>query len=155
MTLYTRNASPAVTNAAEAVAAMLGENLGIKVTIQNLDYSIFSEKMRNQKNTGSGDFVLALVPYEFDFVDGSNLLGVWGGCADPGTSHADMPGRHTWTNDEFNGLLCEAQSIMGDEAKRNQLYQQAESILIGDVALVPIWHGIYNAMLNRTSKAPL
>ncbi len=154
LTLYTRNASPGTTNAAEAVAAMLGENLGIKVSIQNLDYSIYSEKMRNQKSTGSGDFNFALVSYEFDFVDGSNLLSVWGGCADPGTATADMPGRHTWSNETFNNLLCEAQSIMGDEAKRNAMYQQAERLLIEDVALVPVWHGIYNVLIKPDIQGP-
>ena len=154
LVLNTRNASPAVTNAAEAIAAMLSENLGIKLTIQNLDYSIYSEKMRNQKATGEGDFSLALVSYEFDFVDGSNLLSVWGGCATPGTLPADMPGRHTWYNDEFNRLLCDAQSIMGNEDQRNQIYQQAERILIEDVALVPIWHGIYNALVKPDIVGP-
>ena len=154
LTLYTRNASPAMTNAAEAAAAMLGENLGVKVSVQNLDYSIFSEKMRNQKKTGQGDFNFALVSYEFDFVDGSNLLSVWGGCADPGTAKADMPGRHTWSNDEYNQLLCDAQSIMGNEDKRNEMYRQAEKILISDVALVPVWHGIYNALINPDLAGP-
>ena len=80
LTLYTRNAFPALTNAAEAIAAMLKENLGMNVQIQNLDYDTFMDKLRSQKRSGAGDFSFAMVPYEFDFVDGSNMLSVWGGC---------------------------------------------------------------------------
>ncbi|HEX9114559.1 MAG TPA: hypothetical protein VGA61_00700, partial [Anaerolineae bacterium] len=91
------------------------------------------------------------VPYEYDFVDGSNLLSVWGGCETPDTP---KPGRHTWYNKVYNDLLCQAQVIMGDENKRDALYQQAEKILVSDVALVPIYHGIYNAMVSSTLAGP-
>ncbi len=85
LTLYTRNAFPALTNAAEAIAAMLKENLNIDVQIQNQDYGTFMDNLRAQKRNKSGDFLFAMVPYEFDFVDGSNLLSVWGGCEQPDT----------------------------------------------------------------------
>jgi len=38
-----------------------------------------------------------------------------------------MPGRHTWYNKQYNDLLCEANSIFGDEDKRNALYKQADA----------------------------
>ena len=155
LTLYTREAFPALTNAAEAIAAMLKENLGINVTIQNQDYGTYMENMRAQKVNMSGDFNFALVPYEFDFVDGSNLLGVWGGCEDEGADMPQMPGRHTWYNQEYNSLLCEAGSLLGDEAKRVELYQQAERILIEDVGLVPIYHPILVAMVKPYIKGPM
>jgi ABC-type transport system substrate-binding protein len=154
LTLYTRNASPALTNAAEMVVAMLKENLGVKATVQNLDYTIFSEKMRNQKKNKDGDFKFALVSYEFDFVDGSNMLSVWGGCEKPGADKSEQPGRHTWYNQEFNKLLCEAGALIGDEAKRAEMYRQAEKLLVEDVALVPLYHGIYNAMVQPYMKGP-
>ena len=155
VTIYTRNAYPALTNAAEAIAAMLNENLGMNVEIQDMDYGVFSEGMYGQKSNMGGDFKIALVPYEFDFVDGSNLLGVWGGCEDEGADIADMPGRHTWYNQEFNDLLCQAGSIFGDEDARNELYRQAERILIEDVGLVPIYHGTYVAMVKPDIGGPM
>lgn len=149
LTIYTRNAFPALTNAAEAISAMLKENLGIDAQIQNLDYQTFMDKLRAQKKTKSGDMSIALVPYEFDFVDGSNLLGVWGGCEAAGvTDKSQMPGRHTWYNQDYNKLLCDAGQIIGDEAKRADLYSQAEKILVSDVALVPIYHPINNALVK-------
>jgi ABC-type transport system substrate-binding protein len=155
LTLYTREAYPALLNAAEAIAAMLKDNVGVEVEVQDLEYSIFTEGYRNQKKNKSGDFVFALVPYEFDFVDGSNLLSVWGGCEEPGADLSDMPGRHTWYNQQYNQLLCEAGAILGDEPKRNELYKQAERILVEDVALVPIYHGIFVAMVKPDIKGPM
>jgi len=155
LTMYTREAYPALTNAAEAIAAMLKENLGVEVEIQNLEYSIYMESLRKQKREKGGDFIFALVPYEFDFVDGSNLLSVWGGCEREGADLSEMPGRHTWYNKKYNELLCEAGSILGNEARRNELYHQAERILIEDVALVPIYHGIFVALVKPDIKGPM
>lgn len=155
LTLYTRQANPALTNAAEAIAAMLKANLNVDVEIQNLDYGSYMDALRAQKRNQSGNFLFALVPYEFDFVDGSNMLSVWGGCENPDTPLAQMPGRHTWYNQEYNNLLCEAGQILGDEDRRNELYQQAERILIEDVALVPIYHGIFNALVKPYVKGPM
>lgn len=155
LTLYTREAFPALTNAAEAVAAMLKDNLGVTVEIQNLDYSIFTDMMRGQKSNEGGDMQIALVPYEFDFVDGSNLLGVWGGCETAGAPMPQMPGRHTWYNQEYNNLLCEAGSLLNDEPGRNERYAQAERILIEDVALVPLYHPILVALVKPYIKGSM
>lgn len=154
LTLYLRDASPTTVSTAEAVVSMLKTNLGVIVEIQNLDSDLYMEKLASQKSTGEGDFIFAMVPYEFDFVDGSNMLSVWGGCEAEGAALADMPGRHTWYNQEFNNLLCEAQSLMGDEAKRNDLYKQAEKILVSDVGIIPIYHGIYNVMIKSYIAGP-
>ena len=152
--MYTRSAYPALTNAAEAVAATIKEHLGVEVEIQDLEYSIYMEKLGEQKRNESGDMLFALVPYEYDFVDGSNLLSVWGSCEEEGAAMPDMPGRHTWYNKEYNDLVCEANAVIGDEAKRNEFYQRAERILIEDVALVPLYHGIFNVMVNPKLKGP-
>jgi len=156
LTMYLRKADPALVSAAEAIAGMLKESLGVTVEIQNLDYSLYMEKLRNQKKTKRGDFIFALVPYEFDFVDGSNMLSPWGGCMKGGvTDLSAMPGRHTWYNKVFNQLLCDAGSVLGNEAKRNEMYQKAEKILVEDVALVPVYHPILVAMVKPDIKGPM
>lgn len=152
--MKTRSAYPALTNAAEGIASMLKENLGVEVEIQDLEYGIYMDELGAQKRDQGGEMNFALVPYEYDFVDGSNLLGVWGGCEPEGADLPDMPGRHTWYNEEYNQLVCEANSIIGDEARRNDLYQQAERILIEDVALVPIYHGTFNVLVNPELTGP-
>jgi peptide/nickel transport system substrate-binding protein/oligopeptide transport system substrate-binding protein len=156
LTLYVRNAFPALVSSAEAIAGMLKENIGVDVVIQNLDYGIYTEKLRAQKKTKSGDFIFAMVPYEYDFVDGSNMLSPWGGCEKGEiTDKSAAPGRHTWYSKDFNKLLCDAGAVMGDEAKRNTMYQQAEKILVEDVALVPIYHPIMVAMVKPDIKGSM
>ena len=152
--MKTRSAYPALTNAAEGVASMLKENLGIEVEIQDLEYGIYMDQLYGQKANEAGEMSFALVPYEYDFVDGSNLLGVWGGCEDEEAGLPDMPGRHTWYNAEYNALVCEANAIIGDEPKRNELYRQAERILIEDVGLVPIYHGVFNVLASPELAGP-
>ena len=154
LTMKTRSAYPALTNAAEGIAAMLKENLNIDVEIQDLEYGIYMDELGAQKQNQDGNMNFALVPYEYDFVDGSNLLGVWGGCEPESDDLSDMPGRHTWYNEAYNALVCEANAIIGDEIKRNELYRQAERILTEDVGLVPIYHGIFNVLASPELTGP-
>ena len=116
---------------------------------------MFNTKMRDQKKNKGGDFQFGIVTYEFDFVDGSNLLGVWGGCNREGKEINEQPGRHTWYNKDFNDLLCQADSMMGADAERSAVYQQAEKILIEDVALVPLYHGVLSIMIRPDIVGPM
>jgi peptide/nickel transport system substrate-binding protein/oligopeptide transport system substrate-binding protein len=109
------------------------------------------QMLSNQKKNKGGDLQFALVSYEFDFVDGSNMLSVWGGCASEANPN---PGRHTWFNKEFNDLWCKAGAITDSEAKRNEMYQQAEKILMEDTALIPVYHGNMNVMVSPTLGGP-
>jgi peptide/nickel transport system substrate-binding protein/oligopeptide transport system substrate-binding protein len=134
---------------------MLKNNLGVDVEIQSLDYSMYMELLNEQKKNEGGDMLFSMVPYEYDFVDGSNLLSVWGGCEDEGaTTMPQMPGRQTWYNKEYNDLVCEANALIGDEEGRNELYRQAERILIEDVGLVPIYHSVFNALVKPDLAGP-
>ena len=55
----------------------------------------------------------------------------------------------------FGRLLgTSAGAITDSEAKRNEMYQQAERILLEDVALVPIYHGNVNCMVSPTLAGP-
>jgi ABC-type oligopeptide transport system substrate-binding subunit len=44
--------------------------------------------------------------------------------------------------------------IIGDEDKRNELYRQAERILIEDVGLVSIYHANFNVMVKPYLSGP-
>jgi len=156
ISMYLRLPVPNVVTSAEAMASMLKKNLGVTVEIQNLEKSDYMSRMGAQKRDKEGDFQFALVDYYYDFVDGSNFLSVWGGCEPEGeTDLANMPGRHTWYNKEFNDLVCKAGSIMGDEDKRNELYAQAEAILVRDAGLVPLWHPISNWVVKPYINGPV
>ena len=66
-----------------------------------------------------------------------------------------MPGRHTWYNQEYNNLVCEAGSLLNDEAGRNERYGQAERILVEDVALVPLYHPTLVALVKPYIKGSM
>ncbi len=152
--IKTRDAYPALTNAAEGIASMIKQNLGIEVQVQDLEYGIYMDELYGQKSDDGSAMTVGLVPYEYDFVDGSNLLGVWGGCEAADADRTDMPGRHTWYNAEYNQLVCQANAMIGDEDARNDLYRQAERILIEDIGLVPIYHGVFNVLASPQLAGP-
>lgn len=47
------------------------------------------------------------ISYGMDYLDPTNMLGIW-----------LFGGRHSWQNDEFDGLINEATSLVDDPAKR-------------------------------------
>jgi peptide/nickel transport system substrate-binding protein/oligopeptide transport system substrate-binding protein len=64
-----------------------------------------------------------------DYLDPSNLLGIW-----------VSTGRHSWKNDEFDRLIAEATPLVGDPELRDQMFRDAEQILVDDVGGVFIDH---------------
>ena len=74
-------------------------------------------------------FNFGAVSYGMDYLDPSNLLGIW-----------VSTGRHSWKNDEFDQLITDATPLVGDPAKRDQMFRDAEKILVDDVGGVFIDH---------------
>ena len=72
---------------------------------------------------------LFFISYGFDYLDPSNMLGIW-----------VTGGRHTWSNPQFDQLVKEATSLIGDDAKRTKEFQDSEKILVDDVGGVFIYH---------------
>ncbi len=52
-----------------------------------------------------------------------------------------------WTNEEYNRLVEEAQSVI-DPTRRVQLFAQAERILIKEAPIVPLMHGLNMALVK-------
>ena len=101
----------------QAYAAMLNEHLGINVEIQTMDRQAFYDDMRS--------ILFGWVSYGMDYFDPSNMLGVW-----------QSGGRHPWSNEEYDNLLNEATTFLGDEDERIAMFQDAERILVEDVPAV-------------------
>lgn len=70
-----------------------------------------------------------MVPYEYDYVDPSNLLNL-------GMSN----GRHAWKNDLFDRTVQQVNAFIGNQTERMRLYQEAERTLVEDVGGVFLWH---------------
>jgi len=112
---------------AEAIQAMLKENLGINMKILGQDRKVYVDNMYRY------NIPMSLITFVYDFVDPHNMLGmVW-------HSRPKGTGRHDWTSKTFDRLVDDAASEM-DTEKRTQMYDEAERILASDVGGVFIHH---------------
>lgn len=106
-----------------AIASMLKDNLGIQVEVSNKETKLFMDTLN------AHTLPLYMVSYGFDYLDPSNMLGIW-----------TSSGRHAWKNEQFDKMITEASSFSGDPAKRIQMFKDAEKILVEDVPAVFIYH---------------
>ena len=125
LTLKLRAEGPTPLAVAQAYAAALKESLGIEVEVNNMDFKAFMDEL-NAKPTG---VQFTLISYGMDYLDPSNMLGVF-----------LSGGRHPWSNAEYDSLVREASSFTGDPAERVQMFQEAETILVNDAAFVFAYH---------------
>lgn len=135
--LTLRDPSPTVQTVAQAIQAMLKENLGIDVGIQSFERKTFTEQLN------AHELPFVLIPWDMDYYDASNFMDVF-----------VTGGRHAWSNEEYDALVKEADGIVGDEAKRAELYQQAEEILIKDVGGVFLWHPVFTQLWKPYIEGP-
>ena len=120
--LYLRAASPTVQTAGEAIQAMIKQNLGIDLGVQNLERKLFMDRLNKY------DLPIVLIPWEYDYYDASNFMNIY-----------KSGGRHPWTNAEYDKLVEEANSSMSD-AQRCATYRKAEDVLVRDPGAVFLWH---------------
>ncbi len=108
---------------AEQLSRNWRENLGITVTWQFEPW----KEMLTQLTTSSTD--MFLIGWRVDYPDPDNLLRV--------SSHRAWAG---WHNPAYVELIRQARRV-ADHARRVELYQQADKILIEDAAIVPLVYG--------------
>lgn len=139
--LWLRQDSDVNKAVASGIASMLKENLGIDVEVSNKETKLFMDTLNSHK------LPFYFLSYGFDYLDPSNMLGIW-------TSN----GRHAWKNEEFDQMVTEATSLVGDPAKRDQEFKDAEKILVDDVGAIFIYHStpgfIYKPYMKGTELEP-
>ncbi len=124
--MWLRGEGPVMAAVYQASAASIAECLGIPIEVSNKDGKVYMDAL-NAKPT---ELQFGAVSYGMDFLDPANLLGnVW-----------HSAGRHAWRNDEFDRLVTEAGSLVGDPETREQMFRDAERILVDDVGAVFIAH---------------
>jgi len=139
LTLKLRAEGPTPLAVAQAYAAALNESLGIEVEVNNMDFKAFMDEL-NAKPTG---VQFTLISYGMDYLDPSNMLGVF-----------LSGGRHPWSNAEYDSLVREASSFTGDPAERVQMFQEAETILVNDAAFVFTYHQTPGDLIKPYLKGP-
>jgi peptide/nickel transport system substrate-binding protein/oligopeptide transport system substrate-binding protein len=123
--LWLRNEGPAMQAVFQAVAASIQQCLGVQIEVSNQDQKVYMDSL-NAKPT---QLQFGAVSYGMDFLDPSNMLGIW-----------LSTGRHSWKNDEFDNLVKEASSLTSDLQLREQMFKDAEKILVDDVGGIFIAH---------------
>lgn len=139
LTLKLRAEGPTPLAVAQAYAAALKESLGIEVEVNNMDFKAFMDEL-NAKPTG---VQFTLISYGMDYLDPSNMLGVF-----------LSGGRHSWSNAEYDSLVRDASSFTGDPAERVQMFQEAETILVNDAAFVFAYHQTPGDLIKPYLKGP-
>ncbi len=110
ITLTTYNTAPKAL--LEAIVAQWKENLGVTVNLNLVEYATYADKR------GKHELQMLYEGYQFDYTDASHLMDMWAAGS-----------RFPWTNADFQKLVDQADHLVGDDAGRIKLYQDAEKIL--------------------------
>ncbi|HEU4754951.1 MAG TPA: ABC transporter substrate-binding protein, partial [Armatimonadota bacterium] len=111
---------------AVAIQADLDKNLGVKVDLDETEWSIFLAKRSR------GELPLSFLRWAADYLDPQNFLSTM--------LHSRAEQNSIgYRSSEFD-RLCDQADVMQDEAKRMALYRQAERIAVDDAPWVPIYY---------------
>jgi oligopeptide transport system substrate-binding protein len=112
-------------------------NLGIKVTLNEIDYNTWSTMRANHQ------MMVYKGPYEYDYIDPANLLAaLWHSTPHGGTPASQWGSpRHPWYSAQFD-QLCDQARVEADVPTRMQKFQDAESILVSNVGGIFLTHQI-------------
>ncbi len=122
--LWLRNEPPVRQAVAQAIAATIKQELGIEVEVSNKEFKTFMEAL-NAKPT---QVQFGMVSYGIDYLDPSNMLGVWLGT-----------GRHNWQNATFDEMVLKASELL-DATERFTMFQDAEKLLVEEAPAVWVYH---------------
>lgn len=110
-----------------AVVAMIDENLGIKMTVEQVEWADMLQDMNEQR------FQVYSAGWIADYPDPQNFIDV--------QFYSSSAQNHTgYANEEVDRLLEQAR-VEQDVAKRMGLYAKAEELILADAPWVPLTHG--------------
>ncbi|MEJ7838988.1 MAG: peptide ABC transporter substrate-binding protein [Thermomicrobiales bacterium] len=131
--------SPLEVATTQAYAAMVKEHLNVDVELQTVERQTFVAQL----NADPTEIYFGWISYGTDYFDAASMLGTW-----------VSGGRHSWVSEEFDALYAEAGAILGDEAARTTLYQEAERILVEDCPAVWAYHPTPIQLIKPYLKGP-
>lgn len=107
---------------------------GISVKLESCENQVFYEKLR------SGNYQISLGSWYADVRDPINFLEIF--------KTKDSPTNNTyWENTRFAELL-ERSAGESSPQERNQLLSEAESILLKEMPIAPLFHASFNYLIN-------
>jgi oligopeptide transport system substrate-binding protein len=130
ITWYTVGAGGTPGQIVEAITAMLRENLGVEVQIQQADWPTFLADLSSPQKP----YQMFDLGWVADYPDPQDFLEV--------LFHSTSTQNHTgYSNPQVDALLDEARSEK-DEDKRLELYKKAEQMIIADAPWIPLNFGV-------------
>ena len=114
---------------AEALQQMWRTTLGINIALYNQEAKVWSDTMRE------GDYDIARTGWVGDYLDASTFLDLM--TTENGNNQTN------WSNAEYDRLI-EASRTVIDKTERHKLYRQAESILMQESPILPLYFYMNN-----------
>ena len=127
ITLTTSGYGGAISTALEAIISGWRDNLGVEVTVRQLEPDRYIYHLKEEKNEMFDMGWIADYPHPQDFLDVLFHTGAENNFAE-------------YTNPEVDALLDKA-AVEADNVKSLGLYQQVEQMLVDDAACLPLWFG--------------
>lgn len=115
---------------------MWADNLGVTVNVEQSEFGLFLQDL------DKGNFQMFDLGWIADYADPQNFIEIKFHSANIGFSNEAR-----FNNPEVDALIEQAQTEQ-DEAKRFQLYQQAEQIIVDEAPWIPLYHGKDNALIK-------
>lgn len=109
---------------AEAIQEMWRKNLGVKSSLVNQEWKVYLDSQRNL------NYQVSRAGWVGDYPDPNTFLDMW-----TSWSQQNQTG---WTSDEYDGLIRKA-GTTSDKAQRLELFNQAETILMDEMPILPIY----------------
>lgn len=123
---YLYNSSDTHRLLAEAMRGMWRDALQLEVSLENAEFRTYLGRRE------SGDFVMARAVWIGDYMDPLTFLGLW----QTGAAGSEWSG---WSDPAYDALLEEANGL-GDPAARAAKLRQAESLLLHEQVMIPLYH---------------
>ncbi len=127
VTLTTSGYGAVISSTLEAIIAQWRENLGVEVTVRQLDPSYYFYNLKEEKDQMFDMGWIADYPHPQDFLDVLFHTGAENNFAE-------------YSNPALDAVL-EAAGVEPDTDKSLEMYQQAEQMLVDDAAILPLWFG--------------
>jgi oligopeptide transport system substrate-binding protein len=118
---------------AEVIQQQWKQNLGIDVELRNLEWGVYLDTVNNTQ------YHVARAGWIADYPDPNTFLDMW---------ITDGPQNNTnWSNPEYDDLIRQA-SMAPDAQKRLAILHDAESILMNELPIIPIYFYVTTHMVN-------
>ncbi|WP_395743740.1 peptide ABC transporter substrate-binding protein [Prosthecobacter sp.] len=134
------NTSPAHRSLAEAVQAMWKEHLHIPAGVLNQDWGVYIESQRKL------DYDLARFAWVGDYLDPSTFLGIW--------QTGDGNNNTGWGSPRYDELIHQSFQE-GNDARRLQLLNEAETLLLKEAPIIPIYWYTHSYLMRPEVKGLL